>query len=122
MKNNQFKCKTRAENALEKRPLNHSTDCDSWKVDVEPETPSFLSNKMLRIIIRSSIVAPDILIDGDTSQQLNDALETFLTLVRTESSLVYLKDEYLFLRLLECMTRVSGTPFGLCPLIFDSWS
>ena len=77
---------------------------------------------MLRLIIRSNVAAPDMLISGDTEEHFKSNFDDFLHLVRNETSELYLSDKYLLLRLLECVGRLCQIPEGFCPLIFDSWS
>ena len=74
---------------------------------------------MLRFILRSRAAAPDMLISGDTEEQFENSFNEFLDLVSNETSELHLSDNYLLLRLLECVGRVCQTPEDFCPLIFD---
>ena len=65
---------------------------------------------MLRLIIRSNVAAPDMLISGDTEEHFKSNFDDFLHLVRNETSELYLSDKYLLLRLLECVGRLCQIP------------
>ena len=74
------------------------------------------------MIIRSNLKSPDVQIIGNSSEEFNKNLFTFLHHVSDNRSQYYLGDDYLFHKLINCTKRVTDESKDRCPLIFDSWS
>ena len=77
---------------------------------------------MLSMIIRTNLIAPDILINSTDKNKFNIQLEKLITEASDPSSIYYIKEDIFYRRLIDCTLR-TVTQSGLnCPLIFDSWS
>ena len=74
------------------------------------------------MIIRTNLIAPDVLINSTDKNEFNIQLEKLITEASDPSSIYYIEEDIFYRRLIDCTLR-TVTQSGLnCPLIFDSWS